>query len=142
MTWRRSSWPSSSSKLRSVLAHVYALAVWATREALPPDLDRWEQDDVDDFLAHLATERTNPRSGAQGLDSISIRGYVNTLRTLHLLRAQHSDTTALRRDCVLAQSTQARNGYPPPSRQHRHTTRDQAHLEERRGGGWRQQGNR
>ena len=77
---------SSSSKLKAVLAHVYALAVWAKREALPPDLDRWEQDDLDDFLAHLATERTNQRSGAQGLDSISVRGYVNTLRTRHLLR--------------------------------------------------------
>jgi hypothetical protein len=39
---------SSSSKLKSVLAHVYALAVWATREAVPPDLDRWQQDDLDD----------------------------------------------------------------------------------------------
>src|SRR5207245_3466878 len=77
---------SSSSKLKTVLAHVYALAVWATQEALPPALARWAQDDLDDFLAHLATERTNQRSGAQGLDSISIRGYVNTLRTLHLLR--------------------------------------------------------
>ena len=38
-------------------------------------VDRWQQDDLDDFLAHLATERTNQRSGAQGLDSISVRGY-------------------------------------------------------------------
>ena len=82
---------SSSSKLKSVLAHVYALAVWATHQALPPDLDRWEQDDLDDFLAYLATERTNQRSGAQGLDSISTRGYVNTLRTLHLLRDTLTD---------------------------------------------------
>jgi hypothetical protein len=82
---------SSSSKLKAVLAHVYALAVWATREALPPDMDSWEQDDLDDFLAHLATERTNQRSGAQGLDSISVRGYVNTLRTLHLLRETLTD---------------------------------------------------
>ena len=82
---------SSSSKLKTVLAHVYALAIWATRQALPPDLDRWEQDDLDDFLAYLATERTNQRSGAQGLDSISIRGYVNTLRTLHLLRDTLTD---------------------------------------------------
>jgi hypothetical protein len=29
------------------------------REALPPDLDRWQQDDLDDFIAYLATERTN-----------------------------------------------------------------------------------
>jgi hypothetical protein len=82
---------SSSSKLKAVLAHIYALAVWATREALPPDLDRWQQDDLDDFLAYLATERTNQRSGAQGLDSISVRGYVNTLRTLHLLRDTLTD---------------------------------------------------
>jgi hypothetical protein len=82
---------SSSSKLKAVLAHVYALAVWATREALPPDLDRWQQDDLDDFIAYLATERTNQRSGAQGLDSISVRGYVNTLRTLHLLRDTLTD---------------------------------------------------
>ena len=82
---------SSSSKLKAVLAHVYALAVWATGEALPPDLDRWEQEDLDDFLAHLATERTNQRSGAPGLDSISVRGYVNTLRTLHLLRDTLTD---------------------------------------------------
>jgi integrase len=82
---------SSSSKLKTVLAHVYALAVWSTREALPPDLDRWQQDDLNDFIAHLATERTNQRSGAQGLDSISVRGYVNTLRTLHLLRETLTD---------------------------------------------------
>jgi hypothetical protein len=82
---------SSSSKLKTVLAHIYALAVWATREALPPDLDVWQQDDLDDFLTHLATERTNQPSGALGLDSISIRGYVKTLRTLHLLRDTLTD---------------------------------------------------
>ena len=69
-----------------MLAHIYTLAVWATREGLSPDLDRWQQDDLDDFLAYLATERTNQLSGAQVVDSISVRGYVNTLRTLHLLR--------------------------------------------------------
>ena len=82
---------SSSSKLKAILAHVYALAVWATLEALQPDLDRWHQDDLDDFLAYLATERINQRSGVRGLDAISIRGYVNTLRTLHLLRDTLTD---------------------------------------------------
>src|SRR4030088_1292543 len=82
---------SSSSAVRAVLAHIYALAVWATREALPPDLDRWQQDDLDDFIAYLATERTNQQSGGQGLDSISLRGYVNSLRTLHLLRDTLTD---------------------------------------------------
>src|SRR6266567_6829503 len=82
---------SSSSTLKTVLAHVYALAVWGTREALPPDLDRWQQDDLDDFIAYVTTERTNQRSGGQGLDSISVRGYVHTLRTLHLLRDTLTD---------------------------------------------------
>ncbi|MGH9154264.1 MAG: hypothetical protein ACRD1K_00030 [Acidimicrobiales bacterium] len=77
---------SSSSTLKATLAHIFALATWARSEALPPDLDRWDQDDLDDFVAHLGSERPNPRTGAQGIDASSIRGYVSTLRTLHHLR--------------------------------------------------------
>jgi hypothetical protein len=76
---------SSSSTVRAVQGHVYTLAVWATLEALPADLHRWEQGELDDFLAYLASERTNQRSGAKGIDPLSMRGYVSTLRTLHLL---------------------------------------------------------
>ena len=77
---------SSLSTLKGVLTHVFALAVWARSEALPPDLDRWNQDDLDDFVAHLGAERANIRTRAPGIDAVSIRGYVNTLRTLHHLR--------------------------------------------------------
>ncbi len=76
---------SSPSTVKAAHAHIYALAVWATLEALPTELHRWEQGDLDDFLAYLATERVNARTGAQGIDPSSIRSYVNTLRTLHLL---------------------------------------------------------
>ena len=77
---------SSSGTVKAAHAHIYALAVWATLEALPPELlHRWEQGDLEDFLAYLATERTNSRTGGQGIDPSSIRSYVNTLRTLHLL---------------------------------------------------------
>ncbi len=82
---------SSSSTVKATHAHIYALAVWATLEALPADLDRWEQGDLDDFLAYLASERANSRTGAQGIERSSIRSYVNTLRTLHLLRDTLTD---------------------------------------------------
>lgn len=82
---------SSSSTVKAVLAHVFALAVWARLEALPPDLDRWGQDDLADFVAHLGAERLNTRTGAPGIDAVSIRGYVNTLRTLHHLRDTLTD---------------------------------------------------
>lgn len=82
---------SSSSTVKAVLAHVYALAVWARLEALPPDLDRWGQDDLDDFVTHLGAERRNTRTGAPGIDSVSVRGYVNTLRTVHHLRDTLTD---------------------------------------------------
>ena len=82
---------SSSSTVKAVLAHVFALAVWAKLEALPPDLDRWGQDDLDDFVAHLGAERANTRTGAPGIDAVSVRGYVNTLRTLHHLRDTLTD---------------------------------------------------
>ena len=82
---------SSPSTVKAAHAHIYALAVWATVESLPADLHRWEQDDLDDFLAYLATERTNARTGAQGIDPTSIRSYVNTLRTLHLLHDTLTD---------------------------------------------------
>ena len=81
----------SSGTVRAAHAHIYALAVWATLEALPADLYRWEQGDLDDFLAYLATERTNSRTGGKGIDASSIRGYVNTLRTLHLLHDTLTD---------------------------------------------------
>lgn len=76
---------SSPSTVRAVQGHVYTLAVWATLDALPADLHRWEQDDLDDFIAYLASERTNPRTAAKGIDPLSIRAYVTTLRTLHLV---------------------------------------------------------
>jgi len=82
---------SSPGTVKATLAQIYALAVWATVNALPADLDRWEQDDLDDFLAYLATERTNARTGGKGIDPASIRSYVNTLRTLHLLRDTLTD---------------------------------------------------
>ena len=72
----------SPSTVKAASAHIYALAVWATLNALPADLHRWEQSDLDDFLAYLATERPNSRTGGQGIDASSIRSYVNTLRTL------------------------------------------------------------
>ena len=81
----------SSSTVKAASAHIYALAVWATLNALPADLHRWEQSDLDDFLAYLARERTNSRTGGQGIDASSIRSYVNTLRTLHLLRETLTD---------------------------------------------------
>jgi hypothetical protein len=81
----------SSSTVKAASAHIYALAVWATLNALPADLHRWEQSDLDDFLGYLATERTNSRTGGQGIDASSIRSYVNTLRTLHLLRETLTD---------------------------------------------------
>jgi hypothetical protein len=75
----------SSSTVKAVHGHLYALAVWATMEALPADLHRWDQGDLDDFLAYLASERPNQRTGAKGIDPLSVRGYVGTLRTLRLL---------------------------------------------------------
>lgn len=82
---------SSSATVKAVLAHLFALAVWARSEALHSDLDRWGQDDLDDFVAHLGAQRANSRTGAPGIDAISIRGYVNTLRTLHHLRDTLTD---------------------------------------------------
>lgn len=75
---------TAPSTLRAVHAHLYALATWATAETLPPELHRWDQDDLDEFLHHLHTQRTNGRGG-HGLDPASTRPYLTTLRTLHRL---------------------------------------------------------
>ncbi|MGA2930044.1 MAG: hypothetical protein ABSG43_29460, partial [Solirubrobacteraceae bacterium] len=82
---------SSPSTVKATHAHIYALAVWATVQALPAELHNWEQDDLDDFLAYLASERTNLVTGGRGIDPTSIRCYVNTLRTLHLLHGTLTD---------------------------------------------------
>jgi len=83
--------PMTSSTVKAAHTHLYALAVWATVEALPADLHRWEQGDLDDFLVYLATERTNIRTGGEGIDPSSIRSYISTLRALHLLRDTLTD---------------------------------------------------
>lgn len=78
--------PAAPSTAKGHYSRLYALAKWATLEALPPDLSRWEQDDLDDFLAFLATDHPNPGSGADGIDPPSVYGYINTIRVLWLLR--------------------------------------------------------
>ena len=117
---------SSSSTLKAALAHIFALARWARSEALPPELDRWDQNDLDDFLGHLASERPNSRrAGAPGIDPGSIRSYVNTLRTLYLLRDTLTDGGfsfdpwgGLSAEAVTGADVRARRTKPIPAEQY------------------------